>query len=167
MIKRIIISLLLITICAPAWAENIQDLGSKQLQNAAKKATNTGDAALLLLIMKEMKHRKMLFFRNKKDPQCKREVDKRKYFKGKHPVKYSTARSWYYVTLKQIRLKEKSCDCLASIASFDELVEKRFGISFDDNPDKIIDKMFKEVKSLKRDIESKYVAFYRSACLGK
>ncbi|MCZ4354124.1 hypothetical protein O4H61_16515 [Roseovarius aestuarii] len=167
MIRKNLLALTLIAVCSPAFAQNIEAMNPKELQDAATAAVTAEDADLLLEIMQEMQRREMLFFRAAENPMCDREPQKEGYFSTAHPGHFSTARQWYFMKLRETRLGEESCECLMASASFGEILEEQFGITANDISKTTIVKMQQERDEFGRLIESQYQSFHRANCRGE
>jgi len=167
MIRKSLLTLTLIAVCSPVFAQNIEGMNPKELQDAAAEAVVAEDADLLLEIMQEMQRREMLFFRAAENPMCDREPQKVGYFSTAHPGHFSTARQWYFMKLRERRLGEESCECLMASASFDDLLEERFGITVSDISKSTIAMMQQERDEFGRSIEGQYQSFHRANCRGE
>lgn len=167
MIGKNLLLLALLAIGAPAVAGDVEAMNPNELQDAAVAAVEAQDAGLLLDIMNEMRRREMLFFKKERAAICDREPEKSGYYKTAHPFHLGTAKQWYFMKLREIRLAQQSCECLAAAASFDELLQQQFGVTAEtmtaDNHVALRD----ERESKSREIDENYRAFRRANCQGE
>lgn len=167
MIRKSLLALALMAVCTPALSQDIEAMNPKELQGAAAAAVVAEDADLLLEIMQEMQRREMLFFKEDRAAICDREPAKTGYFETAHPFHHGAAKQWYFMKLREIRLAEQSCECLAAAASFDDLLQEQFSVTTETMTEEVFFAMRDERESNRRAIDENYRAFHSANCRGE
>lgn len=108
----------LMGLALPAFGQELSTLTPRELQDRAVTAVDGDDAQELLVIMKEMQSRNLLFFTDETRAGCGREPDRVGILQTK-PFAWGTARQAYFTFLRQRQIEQGVCGCLTSEMSFD------------------------------------------------
>lgn len=165
-LKTVLLAASLALVAGGVRAADYGAMNPKALQAAAVAAVDGNDESALMVIMKEMQKRQMLFFAKADDPACHREPPKVGVLANL--ITWGQARMAYATFLKKLALDSGNCGCITAQMTFEDFLGKAYGTTVADLSKDQVRKMSRYYNSQEgTKIEQDYHRFYTQSCTGE
>lgn len=158
-------ALALTCVATTAFADGLEDMHPRQLQNAVVIAVENNDRRDLMALMQEMQRRGMWIFKTPEQKLCWREPEKIGIL-NVGAFRIGTAKVAYTTFLKMHMLETQDCGCLGPSHSYDEFLMEMF----DTTAAEMTEEQFKEMQDWKNanqySVNDDYRSFRSEFCSG-